>query len=138
MPGTNITDHGISALIRIPELSELDVRNCRGVTRAGLEQMVGKASLRTLKVGGSAIDDAALGVVAKIGQLHTLSVDNCPVTDAGVSQLGSLPLIDLTIYQCTNVSDEGLDRICLGSPTCRASRSVRQPSPTRPWTRCPR
>ena len=78
------------------------------MTKAGIELLIGQQSLRSLKIGGVSIDDEALAVVAKINRITTLSVDNCPVTDGGVARLGSLPLEELTIYQCTNVSDEGL------------------------------
>jgi Leucine-rich repeat (LRR) protein len=108
LSGVNITDRGVAALLKLPELNELDVRNCRGVTQAGIGQLVGKQSLRSLKVGGMAIDDEALRVVGRMVQLNTLSVDNCAITDAGVAQLGDLPLVNLTIYQCTNVTDDGL------------------------------
>ncbi len=73
-----------------------------------MELLVGQQSLRSLKIGGVSVDDETLAVVAKIIRISTLSVDNCPVTDGGVARLGSLPLEELTIYQCTNVSDEGL------------------------------
>ena len=106
--GTNVTDAGIAALLKLPQLSELDLRNCRGVTKAAIEKLAEKKTLRMLKIGGEKIDDSVLEVVAKLEGLQGLSLDNCPITDAGVGKLAGLPLADLTLYQCANVTDKGL------------------------------
>ncbi len=106
--GVNLTDAGLETLLALPELSELDVRNCRGITRDGIGKLAAKETLRALKLGGPEIDDAVLETVGSLKNLTTLSLDNCDVTDAGVTRLGGLPLVDLTVYQCPNVTDEGL------------------------------
>ena len=105
--GTNVTDAGIAALLKLPKLSELDLRNCRGVTKAAIEKLAEKKSLSMLKIGGEKIDDAVLEIVGKLGTLTGLSLDNCPITDAGAARLAGLPLADLTLYQCANVTDNG-------------------------------
>jgi len=106
---TNLTDAGITGLLAIPQLTELDIRNCRGITEAGIEQLAKKDTLRTLKVGGPDVDDDVLGVIAGMDKLVNLSLDNCDMTDAGVSGLGKVPLVDLTIYQAPSVTDAGLE-----------------------------
>lgn len=109
LTGGNVTDAGIATLMDLPRLAELDVRNCRGVTKTGIEQLAGKKTLRMLKVGGPKIDDAVLDVVGRMDNLTGLSLDNCNVTDAGLSRLNKLPLTSFTVYQCSGVTDEGLD-----------------------------
>ena len=37
---------------------ELDLRNCRGVTKTTIEKLAEKKTLRMLKIGGEKIDDA--------------------------------------------------------------------------------
>ena len=106
--GTNVTDAGIAALFELPRLSELDLRNCRGVTKAAIEKLADKKSLSMLKIGGEKIDDAVLEIVGELGTLTGLSLDNCPITDAGAAKLAGLPLSDLTLYQCANVTDNGV------------------------------
>jgi Leucine-rich repeat (LRR) protein len=106
--GTNVTDAGVASLLVLPQLAELDLRNCRGVTVATIEKLADKKTLRMLKIGGEKIDDGVLAVVGKLDMLTGLSLDNCPITDAGVAKLAGLPLDELTIYQCANVTDEGL------------------------------
>ena len=108
LSGCNVTDAGIAALLDLPQLTELDVRNCRGVTAAGIEQLSANKSLRILKIGGPKINDKILETVARLGNLTGLSLDNCDITDAGVAHLAELPLVDLTLYQCAGVTDEGL------------------------------
>lgn len=106
--GGNITDTGIDALLALPRLSELDVRGCNGVTKKGIARLVAKKSLRTLKVGGSEIGDEALELIADMVNLRGLDLEGSSATDAGVARLGKLPLVGLTLYQCPNVTDEGL------------------------------
>ncbi|MCH5375535.1 MAG: hypothetical protein JJ992_16315, partial [Planctomycetes bacterium] len=109
LSGVNVTDAGIETLLSLPRLSELDIRNCRGVTKKGIEQIGHKKSLRVLKIGGPKVDDEILGLVAGMDNLTGLSLDNCSITDAGVASLGRLPLEDLTVFQCANITDEGLN-----------------------------
>lgn len=104
-----LTDAGIGALLALPRLSELDIRNCREVTKAGIEQLAEKETLRTLKTGGPKVNDDVLAVVGGMDQIVRLSLDNCDITDAGVAGLGQVPLVDLTIYQASSVTDVGLE-----------------------------
>jgi Leucine-rich repeat (LRR) protein len=108
LSGVNVTDAGVARLLSLPNLTELDLRNCRKVTKAGIEQIGEKRSLRVLKVGGPEIDDEALELVAGMDHLTGLSLDNCDITDARVAKLDRLPMEDFTIFQCANISDEGL------------------------------
>lgn len=107
--GGNVTDAGVAVLLTLPRLTELDVRNCRGVTNKGIQQAGTKKSIRMLKIGGPKIDDSVLELVATMDNLTGLSLDNCAIADAGIAKLGRLPLVDLTIYQCTKVTDKGLE-----------------------------
>lgn len=107
--GVNLTDAGLAKLLELPQLTELDLRNCRQITKDGIAQIGKKRSLRVLKLGGPQIDDQVLELVAGMDQLTGLSLDNCQITDAGVRRLSNLPLNDLTIFQCINVTDEGLE-----------------------------
>ena len=107
--GGNITDRGVATLLRAPQLRELDVRNCRGVTKAGIEQVAKQGTLRVLKIGGPAIDDETLGIVAKMKNLVGLCLDNCNISDAGLAKLGRLSPRVLAVQTCPNATDRGLD-----------------------------
>lgn len=106
--GGNITDRGVATLLQLPQLAELDVRNCRGVTQVGIAKTAAKQSLRVLKIGGPRVNDEALAIVGSLTNLKGLGLDNCDISDAGLAKLAPLPLEDLTIYQCPNISDAGL------------------------------
>ncbi len=108
LTGGNVTDAGVATLLDLPRLTELDVRGCRGVTQEGIAKLAGKKSLRVLKVGGPKIDDQVLEVIAGLGNLNRVALENCDITDPGVAKLAKLPLVELTIYQCVSVTDEGL------------------------------
>lgn len=107
--GGNITDRGVATVLQSPLLLELDVRNCRGVTKAGIETAAKKETLRMLKIGGPTIDDQVLGVVAGMQNLTGLNLDNASITDAGLAKLGDLSLDTIILYQCPKVTDRGLD-----------------------------
>ncbi|RLS30718.1 MAG: hypothetical protein DWH80_09230 [Planctomycetota bacterium] len=104
----NVTDVGVQKLASLPDLRELDVRGCRGVTSVGIGMLNGHKTLKTLKIGGPAVDDAMLAIVGRMKTISTLSLDNCAMTDAGIAKLTTIPLTDLTIFQNVKVSDEGL------------------------------
>jgi hypothetical protein len=133
-----VTDAGVTALFQLPRLTELDIRNCTGVTKTGIQPLAGKDSLRVLKIGGTGIDDSVLGVVATLKQLTGLALDNCSITDAGIAQLDGLPLADLSLYQCAKVTDEGLSflagydnlqRLSLGDVAAKGSALALLPAP---------
>lgn len=109
LSGVNLTDAGLAKLLELPNLTELDLRNCRQISKDGIAQIGKKRSIRVLKLGGPEIDDQVLELVAEMDQLTGLSLDNCDITDAGISRLTNLPLDDLTIFQCVNITDEGLE-----------------------------
>ena len=106
--GGNVTDAGVATLLALPRLTELDVRNCRRVTKAGLEPLIGKESLRVLKIGGPNIGDDVLELVGRMEQLTSLAIGNAAVTDTGMMRLTRLSLENLSVYQCANLTDEGL------------------------------
>ena len=81
------------------------------MTKATIEKLAEKKTLRMLKIGGARIDDGLLDVVGQLEGLTGLSLDNCPITDAGVARLAALPLEDFTVYQCANVTDQGLETL---------------------------
>ncbi len=109
LSGVNVTDAGLAKLLELPQLTELDLRNCRKITTEGIAQAGQKKTLRVLKIGGPQIDDQVLDLVAQMSQLTGLSLDSCDISDTGVAKLDRLPLGDLTIFQCANITDEGLN-----------------------------
>ena len=130
--GVNFTDAGLESLLALPNLAELDIRNCRKITPEGIEKITGKGTLRVLKVGGPKIDDAVLAVIGGMKNLTGLSLDNCDITDAGVVKLADLPLVDLTIYQAPNVTDKGLAVLANFSNLKRLTPSRRPDERLRP------
>lgn len=106
--GSNISDTGIEELLQLSSLSELDVRGCRNISKAGLEKFRDKASLRVLKIGSPKIDDEVMALVGTMTGITSLALDTCNITDAGVAKLDKLPLTSFTVFQCSDVNDEGL------------------------------
>ena len=86
--GCNISDAGVATLLALPHLTELDVRNCRNVTKEGIEQLAAKKTLRMLKLGGPGIDDGILELVGQMTQLTGLTVATACI-QAGAAEIGS-------------------------------------------------
>jgi len=85
---TKVTDEGLSHVVKLSELTHLDLTCCKSVTDEGLGHVGAMVSLRTLKLGG------------------------CPqITDEGVRHLCGLILLDKLILHATLVTETGLEHL---------------------------
>lgn len=66
------------------------------------------AQLTWLDLGGTAVTDAALEVVARFPHLSRLHLDRTAVTDAGLAHLGSLEYLEYLNLYGTSVTDAGV------------------------------
>ena len=105
---SQLTDAGLYSVLQLPSLVELDVRSCQNVSGKGIEKFVGKSTLRMLKIGDQSVSDSTLQTVARIEQLTGLAVQNSNITNDGLAALSALDLKDVTIEQCSAITDEGL------------------------------
>ncbi len=109
--GCELTDAQLATLTdNLTRLSEVDLRGCRGLTVAAIENIKEKndGSLKTLKLGGVNVTNETLQPVAKMHGLTSLTLEECEIDDAGIALLGELPLTNLVLLQSLFVGDEGL------------------------------
>ena len=62
---SGITGAALDALRRVERMRSLDVRNCGQLTTADFAQLASLPALAELKVGGPAVNDQVLGILAK-------------------------------------------------------------------------
>jgi hypothetical protein len=137
---SDVTDHGIGQLVAIPGLTHLalidltvtgqalqsiagfpalvslDVRMCDNISGDQLTALRRAPRLRELKLGGQAVDDAALAIVAYYPRLESLTVEDAPITGEGLHHLAtsgpaSRRIHTLAFARCPSLSDEALTQL---------------------------
>ena len=131
-----VTDAGLAALARFPELTHLalidlpitgaalrevaglprlvslDLRSCSGITAADLSLLARMPHLKELKLGGFGVNDETLAVVVRLPHLESLTVEDADLHAAGLRQLASSDAAGrirlLSFARCASLDDEAL------------------------------
>lgn len=106
---TDFKDEYVSALGKLPRLTQLELHACSGLTNVGLAQIV-KAypNLRLLDVGETSIN--TLNPVAQLKRLWTLRAGKTAITDRDIAYLQA-PLKEIAIIACPNLTDKTLETL---------------------------
>jgi Leucine-rich repeat (LRR) protein len=102
------TNQGLTHLARAARLQSLDLRGCSQIDAVGLEQLKPLGELNTLKLRGDYLDAACLRLLSSFPKLASLTIEDAPLGDDDLAGLSVLPLEDLTLERCFNITDEGL------------------------------
>ena len=110
---SGITGAAVESLRGVERMRSLDVRSCGQLTTADFAQLVSLPGLAELKVGGPAVTDQVLAILAQHPALTSLSVDDAQITPACLQQLSGSPelagrLRSLSFARCFGVTDESL------------------------------
>jgi len=106
-----ISDQGFSWLVRLPFLGALDIRGCTGITDAAITEIAKCSSLSTLCLPEIATitDDALLLLAVETVMLRNLSLSSMGyITDKGLEYLARSQLEHLVLFDCKNISDQGV------------------------------
>ncbi|MCC9605828.1 hypothetical protein LOC68_20980 [Blastopirellula sp. JC732] len=103
---TAVTDSGLEAIGKLPNLDWLDLTGTR-VTSSGVMHLQ-TPKLRDLGLGGTATTDAAMPTIAKLSNLAELDLSGTAITDAGLKSLASLDRLQILRLAVTRVTDAGL------------------------------
>jgi Leucine Rich repeat len=113
---SDITDEDLTWMIpyyqnKGEEIISLNLRECKHITDACLQQLSALPSLRYLDLNlCHQITDAGLEYVSTIPSLTTLVLNKCyQITDKGIQSLTALPsLSELYLANCNKITDAGL------------------------------
>lgn len=107
---TTVTDAGLKDLSGLKSLRTLILRRC-DVSDAGIKELAGLKELQWLEISSAKITDAGLKDLAEIKNLRTLSLEGAAVTGAQFAELKKLG--DLrALYLCrSKVTDAGLKEL---------------------------
>ncbi len=95
---TAVADAGLARLEAMAALSELSLDNCTGVTGRGLVHLQGIATLRTLRLQGTGIDDEAVPALTALKGLERLYAGKTRLSVAAVAALQkALPKLKVSI-----------------------------------------
>ncbi|MHB8862907.1 MAG: leucine-rich repeat domain-containing protein [Pirellulaceae bacterium] len=110
---SGITGRTLQTLQQVPQLRLLDVRNCGQLTTSDFSFLSALRSLEELKLGGPAINDEVLVLVAQHPLLSALSLDDAQVSSACLQRLADSHdmanrLKSISFTRCFGVTDESL------------------------------
>lgn len=106
----------IEALAKNPSLVSLDLRMSSNIKAPQLRALAAAASLKELKLGGYAIDNAAIEVLAGLPHLESLTVEDASISGEGLAKFlvakAVAPRIrSLALARCSALNDEALAAI---------------------------
>jgi hypothetical protein len=117
-----VTDEVLERLSRLEQVEELDLGNSRAITGAGLRHLARLPRLRSLLLGGTAVDDDAMAAIGTLPRLERLVLSWTRVTDAGAAHLAGCTTLRSVDLSGTATGD-GAIRALAGKPGLRDFRS---------------
>lgn len=118
----NIKDNLVTDLRPLMGLKSLNTINCEGNGISSLVPLAALSSLHELYLAGNPVSD--LSTVANMSSIETLGLEETNLTDALLSQLGSMKSLRLlTIYDNPELSGEAVDELKKSLPLCRVLSS---------------
>jgi hypothetical protein len=111
LSSTRIEDDRLSGLRGLTALERIDFPNNPRLTGAFFEHVADLPNLKSVVVRGCGITDVGLSHLKDARGVQDLMLDNTRVSDAGLPNLRGLPIRAMDLSS-TNVSDEGLNRVC--------------------------
>jgi len=117
----NISEKGFSIFSGLPNLIELSLMYCSGVSDAVLEYLKdGCPNLETLDISNCQITDQGIQSLSELHNLQQLTMISTAITDAGLKLLipktGICLLKELDLKYCVKLTEQGLKMIRDASP----------------------
>ena len=104
--GGELTDEGLAALLGLPRLKFLDLRDTQ-IQGPGLVHLQG-SSVETLHLSHTPITDEGLAHLPHVPTLRQIKLNQTAVTDTGLAALGMAPGLKHVELDGTTVTDAGL------------------------------
>ena len=101
-------DDVIAALAVFPTIQTLNCTNAERITGQGFADWASNASIESLYLVSTALDDAGLQQIGRLKSLKTLQLGHTKITDVGLPALDHLSNLETLSLSNTAVSDAGL------------------------------
>ncbi len=87
LQGCPLTGRGLQSIVSLPRLRDLDLSGCRDITDAEFGPLVEARRLATLNLGGTQAGDAAAEAIQSLNQINNLHIGSDQLTDPGLQRL---------------------------------------------------
>lgn len=105
------TDEQIKQLKNLPEITQLNLWRCDGLSEAAMADVAKLAELQSINLGATNIGDQGLAKLAGLPHLRRLVLANTPLTDAGLATIaGGKGWLELDLGS-TAITDDGLKQL---------------------------
>lgn len=102
----DLSDAALEPIARLSRLVLLDLRRSPRITREGWKRVGRLTNLRALRISGDAADDPIAETIAGLKRLESLTIEDAPITPAGLRRLLALPLVELNLARCFSLDDD--------------------------------
>lgn len=102
----NLSDAALEPMAGLTRLVLLDLRRSPRISRDGLKLVGRLTNLRALRISGEAADDQLAETIAGLKKLESLTIEDAPITPAGLRRLSDLPLVELNLARCFSLDDD--------------------------------
>lgn len=109
---TQITDEALRHIGQLKELESLDIDGCARVTSDGFKYIGDLPKLRCLHAKHiPALDDHAAPYFSRMKKLERVLLESSGIGDATLKAIENLPIAEIRLADCNNVTDKGLESI---------------------------
>lgn len=119
-----VTEEGLQSLRGMTGLRSLALGHTAMSDRTA-SVLEGMESLRSLSLHGTRSGDGVIAALRGLKSLESLDLAGTQISDKGLEMLRGVPLRFARIWQCPNLTDEGISRFIAEHPECHLP-SVRE------------
>ncbi len=103
-----LTDDVIKVLAKLPELEELELRNCFGISPRGFVALAELQKLKSLSLSGANIGNYGARSIGQLSRLEHLDLSDTDVGNRGIAVIARLPNLKSLNLDRTLITDVGL------------------------------
>ena len=105
-----VTDDVIAMLAKLPELEELELQNCFGISPRGFVALANLQELKALNLSGANMGDYGAESIGRLSRLEHLNLSDTDVSNRGVAAIAKLPNLKSLHLDRTLITDAGLSK----------------------------
>lgn len=106
-----VTDDVIEVLAKLPELEELELRNCFGISPRGFVALAELQKLKSLNLSGANIGNYGAEWIGRLSRLEHLNLSDTDVGNRGIAAIARLSNLKSLNLDRTLITDAGLSAL---------------------------